>query len=99
MLIGDKWKVLTAQLRDMEEKGLLTRRIYAEVPPGVEYTFEYLVRGFAAGRLVERGFLGTHRFSFRAFARKSDTWWNRLQAVPGFKAGPRPEIVSSFHYR
>ena len=31
-------KVLTAQLRDMEEKGLLTRRIYAEVPPGVEYT-------------------------------------------------------------
>ena len=38
MLIGDKWKVLTAQLRDMEEKGLLTRRIYAEVPPGVEYT-------------------------------------------------------------
>ena len=31
-------KVLTAQLRDMEEKGLLTRRVYAEVPPRVEYT-------------------------------------------------------------
>lgn len=28
-------KVLTAQLRDMEEKELLTRKIYAEVP---EYT-------------------------------------------------------------
>ena len=26
-------KVLTAQLRDMEAKGLLTRRVYAEVPP------------------------------------------------------------------
>lgn len=26
-------KVLTAQLRDMEEKGLLTRKVYAEVPP------------------------------------------------------------------
>ena len=29
MLIGDQWKVLTAQLRDMEEKGLLTRKVYA----------------------------------------------------------------------
>lgn len=31
-------KVLTAQLRDMEEKKLLTRKVYAEVPPRVEYT-------------------------------------------------------------
>ena len=36
-------KVLTAQLRDMEEKKLLTRKVYAEVPPRVEY------------RLTERG--------------------------------------------
>lgn len=31
-------KVLTAQLRSMEENGLLTRTVYAEVPPRVEYT-------------------------------------------------------------
>lgn len=31
-------KVLTAQLRDMEAKGLVSRRVYAEVPPRVEYT-------------------------------------------------------------
>ena len=31
-------KVLTSNLREMEEAGLLTRKVYAEVPPKVEYT-------------------------------------------------------------
>ncbi|MDF2543528.1 MAG: hxlR-like helix-turn-helix family protein [Herbinix sp.] len=31
-------KVLTANLRSMEDNGLLTRKVYAEVPPKVEYT-------------------------------------------------------------
>lgn len=31
-------KVLTSNLRSMEESGLLIRKVYAQVPPKVEYT-------------------------------------------------------------
>ncbi len=34
---GVSQKVLTAQLRQMEHSGLLTRTVYPEVPPKVEY--------------------------------------------------------------
>ena len=37
-LTGISQKVLTSHLRAMEESGLVNRKVYAEVPPKVEYS-------------------------------------------------------------
>ena len=34
---NESQKVLTSHLRDMEKNGLVVRKVYDEVPPGVEY--------------------------------------------------------------
>jgi len=37
-LVGISQKVLTQHLRTMEENGLVNRKVFAEVPPKVEYS-------------------------------------------------------------
>lgn len=39
--------MLTAQLRDLEADGLITRTVFAEVPPRVEYEMTRKARGLA----------------------------------------------------
>lgn len=39
---GISQKVLTSNLRDMESNGLLTREVFPEVPPRVEYSLTEL---------------------------------------------------------
>ena len=45
-IAGVSHKVLAAQLRQMEDSGLLVRTVYPEVPPRVEYTLSGLGKSF-----------------------------------------------------
>lgn len=44
-------KVLTSNLRTLEEKGLVIRKVYAQIPPKVEYTLTTI--GFALKPVID----------------------------------------------
>jgi DNA-binding HxlR family transcriptional regulator len=52
-------RMLTLQLREMEMDGLVTRRVYAEVPPRVEYTLTEV------GRDLKSIYQSMHRWGLR----------------------------------
>lgn len=61
---GISQKMLTQQLRQMEQNGLISRKVYAEVPPKVEYSLTEL--GLSLQPLLEsistwgKGYLELH---------------------------------------
>ena len=59
-------KVLTAQLRDMESKGLVHREVYPEVPPRVEYSLTHLGRSLAPILDAMRNWGETYQGHWRA---------------------------------
>ncbi len=44
-------KVLTTNLRDMEESGLVSRKVYPQIPPKVEYSLTDL--GYSLGGILD----------------------------------------------
>lgn len=48
---GITQSMLTQQLRELEEDGIISRKIYAEIPPKVEYTITEF--GYTLGPIIQ----------------------------------------------
>ena len=64
--------MLTATLRSLERDGLLTRHVYAEVPPRVEYALTPLGKQFMQPVRGLVAWLQTHWSTIRAAREKFD---------------------------
>ncbi len=60
MITGISQKVLTQTLRSLERDGLITRTVYAEVPPRVEYALTPLGRTLIEPLAALRNWAETH---------------------------------------
>lgn len=88
-------KVLTANLREMEGAGLLVRKVYAEVPPRVEYTLTDVGESLRSvlDAMVEwgnnykkhnRNFLNIHMENRTAYTRNRTLLIQDSQTLGGF---------------
>ena len=73
-------KVLTSQLRQMEESGLLIRTVFPEVPPRVEYTLSEALRKILCKRFSTKSRLVQWK-QCRKWAEALPHLWSRWGAV------------------
>ena len=64
-------KVLTSQLRQMEQSGLVSRKVYAEVPPRVEYTLTAL--GYSLRPIMDAMWSWGENYKKKLSAEESET--------------------------
>ena len=64
-------KVLTSQLRQMEQSGLVSRKVYAEVPPRVEYTLTDL--GYSLQPIMDAMWSWGENYKKKLSAEESET--------------------------
>jgi DNA-binding HxlR family transcriptional regulator len=69
---GISQRMLTATLRSLERDGLLTRHVYAEVPPRVEYALTPLGKQFMQPVLELVTWLQTHWSTIRSARERFD---------------------------
>ena len=63
---GISRRMLTLELRRLERAGLLTRTVYATVPPKVEYTLTDMARELHESLLTLTGWASRHRSAIAA---------------------------------
>lgn len=74
---GVSQKMLTQTLRGLERDGLVTRTVYAEVPPRVEYQLT------PAGRTLQEPLKALERWSIEHFGQVAASWETYESENPG----------------
>lgn len=78
-LAGITQKMLTQQLREMERNGILTRTVYPQIPPRVEYALTDL------GKSLRPVLAAMHRWGVRHLDRQKEKSPAMIQEARAFK--------------
>ena len=86
--VGISQKVLTQQLKELEHDGLVRRKVYAEVPPRVEYSLS------AYGRTLQPVLEALHTWGQTHCARTQPAEFAAAQGAPQHQPARRAKRVA-----